>query len=303
MIPKKDSNILLLPVTDGWVSNPFNMPGFPGYNKNRQNHNGVDLGWHVTQYCDVLAVAEGKVVQTWNNNASMGNGVCIQHDVDDGSHFWSAYIHLRDVPIVKKNDSVKQGQKIGVRGGSPYIDGRAKYGTHLHLYATKCTTKAYSWNTVKELAVDPLPLLYQSEKITYNALYTDLIKLPILEKAIVDVVEPVERNPEVNQLTESSSILRVRMAPSVEGTIIGYLKANVYYNYYDVTENGGYEWFKIAENQWCAKTSTMTVLPAETECELLKKEYERLLQEFNELGKENEKLKGQIEQIRRIIEE
>lgn len=187
MIPSNEKDILLLPVTDGWLSNPFNMPGFPGYNSKKAKHNGVDLGWVTTQYCDVLACQDGTVVQIINNGSEVGNGIVLQHDYADGSHRWTAYIHEKSLPckadgtLLKKGAFVTQGQKIGIRGGSPYVNGKAKYGTHLHLYVSNVNKLTYSWNTMKANVLDPFPLLYRSKTIAYNWLNPDLRALPYLE--------------------------------------------------------------------------------------------------------------------------
>ena len=181
MIPSNEKDILLLPVTDGWLSNPFNMPGFPGYNKNKAQHNGVDLGWVTTEYCDVLACQDGTVVQIRNNDSSVGNAVTLEHCYSDGSHRWTSYIHLKDNPTVRVGDFIRQGQKVGVRGGSPYINGKAKYGVHLHLYVTLVNKKAYKWKTLLDNVIDPFPLLYRSKAIKYNWLNADLRVLPFIE--------------------------------------------------------------------------------------------------------------------------
>lgn len=180
MIPANDKDILLLPVTDGGVTNPFNMPGFPGYNSKKAQHNGLDIGWVTTQYCNVLACQEGTVVFVGYSD-SIGYGVAIQHDYSDGSHRWTAYIHLKEKACVKKGDFVKQGQKIGIRGGSPYVNNKQKYGTHLHLYVSSVNKKAYTWNTMKANVIDPRPLLYRSKAISYNWINAEFRALPYLE--------------------------------------------------------------------------------------------------------------------------
>lgn len=187
MVPLKDKNVLLLPVTDGGVTQPFNMPGFPTYDKTKAQHNGLDIGWCTNQHCHILACQDGKVVDLLINNSSCGNGVVLQHDYPDGTHRWTAYIHLKSAPCdangkaLKKGDVIAQGNVIGIRGGSPYVNGKQKYGTHLHLYVTKDTNKAYTWNTMKANVVDPYPLLYRSKGIDYNWINSSLKALPFIE--------------------------------------------------------------------------------------------------------------------------
>lgn len=319
MIPTKAKDVLLLPLTDGGITQYFNMPNHAGYDKSKAKHNGLDIGWTTGhKYTNILACQDGTVMETFNNNSSIGNGIVLQHDYADGTHRWTAYIHLRDNvgTKFKKGAKVKQGDVIGVRGGSPYINGKPKYGVHLHLYTTKAVTVGYTWNTLKANVVNPLPLLYRSKKLTYT-LVGELAKLPYLEDAIPEVVPPVERDPSVNQLLEKSANLRVRMLPSLKGTIIGYLKQNCYYNYYDFTEADGYTWYKIAENQWCAKTSTMVIYPAKTELDVLKEKVSALESEnialkeqakalntnVSKLTKSNDLLLNKIATIRQITME
>lgn len=317
MIPTRAKNVLLLPLADGGVTNPFNMPGHPGYDKDKANHNGLDIGWTAGHaYTNIFACQDGTVMEVFNNNASMGNGVVLQHDYEDGTHRWTSYIHLKSAPatkdgkLLKKGMQVKQGDVIGIRGGSPYINGKAKYGVHLHLYTSKPVKNTYTWNTVKANVVDPLPLLYRSKDIKYDTLVGDLAKLPYIEDVLPSVVEPVERNEYLDQLLEKSSKLRVRMNPSLSGTIIGYLKADVYYNWYEIAEADGYEWYKIANNQWVAKTSTMVVYPRKlTYDELqgavaeLRAEVDKLLTSIDYLGKENENLNKEKDVLAQTIKE
>ena len=304
-----DKNLLLLPVTDGGVTQKFNMPGFSGYDSTKAKHNGLDLGWTKTQYCDILACQDGKVVQLVNNS-SCGYGIVLQHDYEDGTHRWTGYIHLKSAACDKDNKSfkvgqtVKQGDKLGIRGGSPYVNGKAKYGVHLHLYVTNANKLTYSWNTMKANVIDPYPLLYKSKAVKYNALATSegamMNPLKYLEDVTIKVVSPVERDATKDQLVESSSNLRVRTAPSLSGSIIGYLKANAYYDYFDSKIADGYTWYKIAEEQWCAKTSTMTVYPGKTEIEILKEEIEKLNKALAETGSELEK---SLEANKKLAEE
>ena len=301
-IPTKAKNIYLLPVTDGGITQYFNMPGFATYDEKKAKHNGLDIGWTRGEsgtgnhaYWPIIACQDGTVVATYNNNSSFGNAVVLQHDFEDGTHSWTSYIHLKDKPTVKVGQKIKQAEQIGIRGGSPYVNGKAKYGVHLHLYLTKATKAKYTWDTMKANVIDPLPMLYRSKKLKYNILVNDIAKLPYLEDVIPQVVSPVERNETVNQLLEKSSNLRVRMTPSLKGTIIGHLKPNVYYNYYDTVKADGYEWYKIADNQWCAKTSTMIVYPGKTELQLAQEKIEKLKEENETLTTKVDSLQSEID--------
>ena len=75
------------------------------------------------------------------------------------------------------------------------------------------------------------------------------------------VTPPVEENKYKDQILVHSTKLRCRTLPSLEGEILGYVEDGAYYNY-DKTEAGdGYTWYRIAEDQWCANTGTIEVIP------------------------------------------
>ena len=290
MIPTLDKNILLLPVTDGGVTQYFNMPGFSGYNSNKGKHNGLDIGYCDKPFCNILACQDGKVVKIEKNGSSIGNAVTLQHEYEDGTHRWTSYIHLKDTPTLKVGQTVKQGDVVGIRGGSPYVNGKQKYGTHLHLYVTSVNDKPFTWKTLLNTVVDPYPLLYLSKKVKYDWLNSSLKNKPYIEDKQPKVIDPVPRDEYADQLTEKASNLRVRTIPSLKGTVIGYLKPNVYYNYYDTTSADGYTWRKIADDQWCAQTDTMTVFPASSKVESLENEVAELKQKVEELTAKADKL-------------
>ena len=205
--------------------------------------------------------------------------------------------------LLKKGQKVKQGDVIGIRGGSPYVDNKAKYGIHLHLYVTNAITTGYAWDVLRKNVINPYPLLYKSKNIKYNVLSTSdsamMNSLKYLEDVTIKVVPAVERDVMKDQLIDTSSNLRVRTAPSLDGSVIGYLKANCWYNYFDSKVADGYTWYKLTTNefknivdQWCAKTSTMTVYPGKTEVEMLREEVERLT---NALTTVNAELEEAIE--------
>ena len=321
MIPNKAKNVLLIPLKDGGVTQYFNMPGFPSYNKAKAKHNGIDIGWCDHEYCDILACQDGKVMQVRNNDSSIGNAIVLQHDYEDRTHRWTAYIHLKDAPTLKPGDQAKQGTKIGVRGGSPYGAYRKnakgerewyyvkdsttnqKYGTHLHLYVSAVTDKEYTWDTMKKLVVDPYPLLYRSKAIEYDHINSTLNCKPFIEDVIPEVVNPVERDESVNQLSESTAKLRVRMEPNLKANIIGLLKADAFYNFYDVAFADGYEWYEIADGQWCAQTGTMTIFPKADDLQSLRNELQAINDKADRLESQNNELMKRIDAIRVIVTE
>ena len=61
----------------------------------------------------------------------------------------------------------------------------------------------------------------------------------------------VEKDEYKDQLEVKIDNLRVRTIPTLDGEILGYAKVGLY-NYYEVIENDGYKWYRIAENEWIA---------------------------------------------------
>ena len=145
MIDLKFKDIAHLPLRDAGITKKFSS-----------THNGSDWGWIDNPYSDVMSVQDGIVKEAGYSSNGIGYYVTIEHQYSDGTKRFTGYIHLKESPIVKKGQEVKAGQKIGIRGGSPYKNGKAQYGVHLHLYVTRPTTEKYSWNKMKELVVDPM---------------------------------------------------------------------------------------------------------------------------------------------------
>ena len=68
-----------------------------------------------------------------------------------------------------------------------------------------------------------------------------------------------------DQLICHEADLRVREKPDLTGYVIGHLQKDKYYNYYDTAAANGYEWYKIADNQWIAKIASVEILPKQPE--------------------------------------
>jgi len=86
----------------------------------------------------VLAVAAGKVYDV-SLSASNPNGyyVKIDHDGDGNptTGFQTVYIHMKELPLVKKGDTVVRGQQLGIMGTTG-VDSNGKptsTGVHLHI--------------------------------------------------------------------------------------------------------------------------------------------------------------------------
>lgn len=150
MIKAINKHIACLPTRNGGITKPFSS-----------SHNGTDWGWTTQPYTEVYPIQDGVVREVGYEGASSGIGyyVTVEHQYDDGTHSFSGYIHLKEAPKVKKGDLVEAGKTVlGIRGGSPYQNGKAMYGVHIHLYTTAPTTVGYSWNNMRKLATDPFKI-------------------------------------------------------------------------------------------------------------------------------------------------
>ena len=73
------------------------------------------------------------------------------------------------------------------------------------------------------------------------------------------VTDNVERDEYKDQIEVKVPELRVRTQPTLESDILGY--ANIgFYNYYEVADNDGYRWYRIADNQWIASNDEWTTV-------------------------------------------
>ena len=246
------NNVGIVPLTDaGGITQEF-KPG---------KHYGLDIGYSSVAndpYCKVLAWQDGVVVD-YGTGAEVGNYVVLQHDYTTG-HRWTAYIHLKDKPNVKKNQKIEFGKQIGnARRGNSGKSG----GIHLHFYLTRIVSKItkYTWGAMKSNCIDPKPYMYYSKE--YNTEYISKSWTKPLPDPVEPVTPPVERDPYKNQLICHEDNLRVRKSPSLTGEKIGHLEKDKYYNWSDTKNADNYEWCQIADAQWVAKIESVEILPKE----------------------------------------
>ena len=234
------------------------------------NHIGLDIVGKGYTLDTVLAHSEGTVVyiQTGhvNNQGSTGNasyGNLVK--IEHSSGYFTLYAHL-DRVYVTTGQKVAKGQEIGFMGNTGN-----SYGGHTHFEVWK--------NNVR---INP-----------YDYLDKDLFE------AITPVVE---RNEKQNQLQVNVDDLRVRKAPAINQAILGLAKLNGIYNYYETKEQGGYTWYKIAENQWVAnqdnwctiyskKDDKTTIEELQKQVEELKKDKQELIDKNKLLEREKQNLK------------
>ncbi len=93
---------------------------------------GIDIAGSKAQA--IVATADGRVVYASNAVRGYGNLIIIQHNDD----YLSAYAH-NDTMLVREQQEVKAGQKIGTMGST------GASSTRLHLEIS------YKWKSVKPL--------------------------------------------------------------------------------------------------------------------------------------------------------
>lgn len=66
-----------------------------------------------------------------------------------------------------------------------------------------------------------------------------------------EITPNVERDEHKNQIEVKVEKLRVRTTPSLNGEVLGTAKKG-FYNYFEIVDAEGYNWYRIADNQWVA---------------------------------------------------
>lgn len=111
------------PVEGGWVSSNFGSRMHP-ISGRKQFHRGVDIPGKLG--ADVLAVADGVVIQS-KNNATYGWLV----EIDHGDNYKTLYSHNKK-NLVKVGETVKKGQAIAKIGSTGLST-----GPHVHFEVSK----------------------------------------------------------------------------------------------------------------------------------------------------------------------
>ena len=237
----------MCPCDDSWVSQ--------GY---KSSHKAIDLGW-LTKYGanrPVKAWKSGTVVATGTDSAG-GVYVVLQHDHEDAKWI-SRYWHLvKGSVVVKKGQTVKQGDKLGTRGNTGISS-----GVHLHFELWKCP-KGYSYKSsdVNKYAVNP---------INYTFLFEGQVMQgdTILPTKPQELTEPqtVARDENKHQVDVIADSLRVRLTPSLNGEQL-FICSKGIYNVIQSVETDSYLWYEIETDRWIAtKEGTWTVdLPKKQE--------------------------------------
>lgn len=113
-------------------------------------HNGIDLiGGH-----EIVAAADGEVVNTRNEGKQYGNGCYVRIKHSNG--LYTLYYHLKSGSVtVKKGEKVTKGQVIGIIGKT----GKAT-GVHLHYQIDKGSSAS---------AIDPTKYVLNGKEIVEEA--------------------------------------------------------------------------------------------------------------------------------------
>ena len=222
-------NVGVVPLTDAaGITKVFSWP----------SHKGVDIGWYETQYCPVLAWQDGVVVQK-GYGGEIGYYIVVEHTYADSKR-WTGYIHLAYAPTVQVGDKVTLGKQMGnaTRGNTGVSN-----GVHLHLYLTKAVSldTKYTWDTMLENCVDPVPYLYWSKE--FNTQFISTAWKKELKKIVYPT--PVERNIKVHQVDIKSDTRRLRATPSLSGQAYDEYCIKGVYDVIDMTFIDEYTWAKI----------------------------------------------------------
>lgn len=214
-------------------------------------HYGMDLiSKNANSKKQVFAVADGVVLSTVTNQSSAktgyGNRIWIRHK-DLG---WSSfYAHLEKVNV-KKGDTVKQGQVIGIEGST----GKST-GIHLHFGIQYIGSS--TWQDPKKF------------KVKYKT-----------------VTPTVKRDENKDQLKVVTTELRVRENHDTKSQVVGVAQKDGIYNYFQTYKDSKYTWYMIDDSQWVANDGTwLEVYPKKEseDMEELKKQLEEANKKINEL--------------------
>jgi murein DD-endopeptidase MepM/ murein hydrolase activator NlpD len=136
----KLDNPLKDPLTKDSFIRPHSDPELVWYESfgEYRTHQGVDIKSY--EWTEVLAASDGKVVDVRDDNDNP-SGLGWTVVVDHGNGYMTVYANLDEDIAVKKNDTIKKGQQIGVVGSSSiYEMSPAKdedVESHLHFEVIK----------------------------------------------------------------------------------------------------------------------------------------------------------------------
>lgn len=118
-----------------------------------ETHEGIDIACDLGT--EVKAAGNGKVVDVLNDDVlipGIKSGYGVKVIIDHGNDLRTIYCNLDPEVKVKKGDTVKKGQVIGVTGDTAVRESAAVEGSHLHFIVLKKSGKEY-------VTVDPQDFL------------------------------------------------------------------------------------------------------------------------------------------------
>jgi murein DD-endopeptidase MepM/ murein hydrolase activator NlpD len=147
----------------------------------RKPHGGIDIGANLGT--DVRSIADGTVLSISANRDAYGNSIVVDH----GDGVTSKYSHLKDVPLLKLDDTVKQGDILGAVGNT---SGGTNSSTapHLDLEITQNGKKVDPLSVLGKLPSDITPRIESGYvKSDGNGGYKNWLLVPILTSPSQDV--------------------------------------------------------------------------------------------------------------------
>jgi len=157
----------------GRITSPFGNRFHP-VKKIWKKHAGLDIG--TISGTDILAMADGVVVDSKMTNNACGGTIAIDHGIVDGKKLKTRFCHCSKLEK-KVGDQVKKGEVIAKSGGGPTDEGRGtSTGPHIHfeVYENGRTVDPkpyYDGSTVgltpdSETTTDITPSIDPTKKIT-----------------------------------------------------------------------------------------------------------------------------------------
>lgn len=195
-------------------------------------HKGIDVYSTQKRECDVIAPCDGTITQSVNNvngtnkntgTLGMGNYVYLQ--TDKGYRLRFQHLKYKSV-VVKKNQKVKKGDKLGLIGNTGNSTGR-----HLHFDVSLPGNQSGGRyvSSQNRTYFDPKPFLKGHHKFTKDP-------------------EPVEQVEDGVKYKVTASALRVRSGPGLNYTSLRTISKNEIVTVYEMKNDFG----RIGKGQWCA---------------------------------------------------
>ena len=225
----------MFPCTSGWGTQAFN----------KKKHPAIDIGWlnKYGEHVPVVAWKSGVVVATGTDGAG-GVYVVLKHDDVDCTWITRYWHFKKGSVVVKKGQTVKQGDKLGLRGNTGIST-----GTHLHFEIWKCP-KGYTYKSsdASKYAVDPskITFVFEGQFFDPRSEFQLSAKPEELEEP-----KPVAIDPTKHQVEVIADVLRVRETPSLNGNQLFMADKGVY-NVIQTKEADGYLWYEIETDRWIA---------------------------------------------------